>query len=135
LRFFSRPSERTEGEPEIPVEVAEAAFQIDRIGGIHGEVVQSSRGFHIVKLTGRRAAMHRTLQEAERPIRSRLARERREAAIQRLIDRLRRESDVEENLEALSDVRLDLPEGNSPTVTHPQMDPNAGPSGALPTPP
>src|SRR5690606_1061664 len=63
LRFFSRPSERTEGEPDVPPEVAEAAFRIERIGAVHPEVVQSSRGFHVVKLTGRRAAMHRSLEE------------------------------------------------------------------------
>lgn len=133
LRFFSRTSERTEGEPDVPPEVAEAAFQIDRIGGIHPEVVRTERGWHVVKLTGRRAAMHRTLEEAERPIRSRLHRQRREDAIQALIDELRAESDVEQSLDALGDVRLDLPEGDSPTIRHPQLDPGAGPSGALPT--
>lgn len=135
LRFFSRPSERAEGEPDVPAPVAEAAFQIDRIGGVHSEVVESDRGFHVVKLTGRRAAMHRTLEEADRPIRSRLFRQRREDAIQQLIDQLRAESDVEQNLDLLDEVRLDIPEGDSPTLRHPQLDPTAGPSGALPTAP
>jgi parvulin-like peptidyl-prolyl isomerase len=144
LRFFSRPAERTEGEPVIPDAVAEAAFAIDRIGALHPEVVEADGAFHIVKLTGRRAPMHRTLEEADRPIRSRLHRERREEAIQALITRLRAESDVEEHLDVLGEVRLDLPEGDSPTVTHPQLDPTqldptqrpAGPSGPIvPAPP
>lgn len=141
LRFFSRPEERTENEPEIPAAVAVAAFDIRRIGGLHSEVVHTDDGWHVVKLTGRRAAMHRALSEAQTPIRNRLWRERRETAIQELIEELRAESDVEENLDMLSQVRLDLPEGDSPTVTNPQLQnvttPGAlgGPSGALRVPP
>lgn len=130
LRFFSRPDERTDGEPEIPPEVANAAFTIERIGGVHPEVVRTETGWHVVKLTGRRAAMHRSIEEAERPIRSRLWRERRESGIQRLIDELRAEADVEENLDMLGHVRIDLPEGNSPTVTTPRLG-SGRPSGAL----
>lgn len=134
LRFFSRPGEPLGGEPVVPAPVAEAAFRIERIGGFHPEVVQSERGFHVVKLTGRRAAMHRSLEEAERSIRSRLWRQRSEEAVQRLIDELRADADVQENLELLRDVRLDLPEGDSPTVVHPQREVGAGMSGAVPAP-
>jgi peptidyl-prolyl cis-trans isomerase C len=135
LRFFSRPSERTANEPVVPDAVAEAAFRIERIGGIHPEVVESDRGFHVVKLTGRRAAMHRTLEEAERSIRSRLWRQRNEEAVQRLIDELRAEADVQENLDLLGEVRLEIPEGDSPTVTHPQLEVGQGMSGAIRVPP
>ena len=55
--------------------------------------------------------------------------ERREQAIQDLIDELRAAADVEENLDLLSEVQIDLPEGDSPTVTNPQL--GAEPSGAL----
>jgi peptidyl-prolyl cis-trans isomerase C len=131
LRFFSRPNERTEGEPEVPPEVVEAAFSVERIGSFHPTVVQSEAGFHIVKLTGRRAAMHRTFEEAERPIRSRLWRERREQAIQELIDRLRAESDVEENLDLLSEVHVEIPdEAGQPRPLVPELPP-PGPQGAL----
>jgi peptidyl-prolyl cis-trans isomerase C len=127
LRFFSRPNERMENEPEIPAEVANAAFAIEHIGGIAPELVHTDAGYHIVKLTGRRAAMNRTLEEAERPIRNRLWRERREDAIEQEITRLRGESDVEENLDVLDDIHLDLPEGGSPTILHPQLEPELVP--------
>jgi peptidyl-prolyl cis-trans isomerase C len=133
LRFFSRPAERTENEPAVPPTVAEAAFAIERIGDVHSEVIQSDRGFHIVKLTGRRAAMHRSLEEAERPIRNRLWRQRREEAIEELIRSLRNESDVEEDLSLLTEVEIELPEGDSPTI-HPQLAPGHGPSGPLQVP-
>ena len=136
LRFFSRPDERTDNEPDIPAPIATAAFSIERIGGIYPEVVRTDQGWHIVKLTGRRAAMHRSLAEAQTPIRNRLWRERREANIQALIDELRAESDVEENLDLLDQVHLDLPDGDSPTVTNPALQGGqGGPSGALRVPP
>lgn len=117
LRFFSRPEQRQADEPDVPPAVATAAFSIATIGGVHPELVETDRGFHIVKLTGRRAALSRTLEEASRPIRHRLWRERREQAIEGLVERLRGEADVEEHLELLSEVRIDAPEGAFPTET------------------
>lgn len=115
LRFFSRPEERQADEPNVPPEVARAAFSIAAIGGVHPEIVPSERGFHIVKLTGRRAALSRSLEEASRPIRHRLWRERRERAVEELVERLRAESDVHEDLSLLSEVQVHAPEGQFPT--------------------
>lgn len=119
LRFFSRPEEREDGEPEVPEPVALAAFAIPEIGGLHPTVVQSPAGFHVVKLTGRRAALRRTLDEARRPIQNRLWREKRETAIDEFVARLRREANVQENLDLLSEVRIDVPDGDSPTAEPP----------------
>jgi parvulin-like peptidyl-prolyl isomerase len=130
LRFFSRPDERGENEPEVPAAVAEAAFAIERIGNLHRTLVETDRGFHIVKLTGRRAALHRTLEEARRPIQNRLWRERREQRIQEFIDRLRREAQVEEDLELLDQVRVEIPEGGA----SPTGEPAAGTPGPHPNP-
>lgn len=134
LRFFSRPDERSPEEPEVPAAVANAAFGIERIGGVHGEVVQSDAGYHIVKLTGRRAAMSRSLEEAARPIRNRLWRERREQSIEELLTELRAESDVEENLDLLSEVQIDLPEGGA-EIANPRLQAPFNPHGAAPSAP
>lgn len=117
LRFFSRPEQRQADEPEVPAAVATAAFSISAIGGVHPELVETEHGFHIIKLTGRRAALSRSLEESERPIRHRLWRERRERAIEDLVTRLRGEADVEENLDLLSEVHVPAPEGAFPTET------------------
>lgn len=132
LGFFSRPEQRTESEPEIPAAIANAAFALEQIGQYAPEVVESEAGFHVVKLTGRRAAMHRSLEEAARPIRNRLWRERREAGIEALISELRAEADVEENLDLLQQVRLELPEGDSPRLPNPQ--PHGGSTRTRPSP-
>lgn len=116
LRFFSRPAERQPDEPTIAPPVADAAFSITQIGGVHRQLVQTPEGFHIIKLTGRRAALDRTLDEARRPIQNKLWRERRERSIDDLVARLRRESHVETNLALLDQLHVDMPAGGSPTV-------------------
>ncbi|GAB4110433.1 MAG: hypothetical protein OHK0013_46290 [Sandaracinaceae bacterium] len=144
IGFFSRPAERQTDEPEVPAEVAEAAFALETIGAVHPQLVRSSQGFHIVKLTGRRAPLRRTLEEASRPIRHRLWRQRREQAVEELVARLRAEADVQEDLSLLDQVRIDIPEGNFPevrtdvaptppsggTASAPGPGPASGPSGA-----
>ena len=110
LRFFSRDGTRGEGQEPVPEAVATAAFGIERIGQVHPELIEADGAFHIVKLTGRRAALHRTLEEASRPIRNRLWREKREQAVDDLVDRLRREANVEEHPEVLGSVQFDVPD-------------------------
>lgn len=109
LGFFSRVDQRRADEPDLPAELVDAAFALDTIGTVSPTVVSSPRGFHIVKLTGRRSPLDRTLEEARETIRNRLWRERREAAVEALVERLRAESDVEEHLELLSEVHIDAP--------------------------
>ncbi|MCS6858376.1 MAG: peptidyl-prolyl cis-trans isomerase [Sandaracinaceae bacterium] len=114
LGFFSRPSERRPNEPEVPKELAEVAFSMTKIGEIYPQLVRSSQGYHIVRLTGRRGPLQRTLEEAARSIRHRLWREKRERAVEELVQKLRAEADVVEHLELLSEVKFDLPEGDYP---------------------
>jgi peptidyl-prolyl cis-trans isomerase C len=134
LGFFSRPEARREGEPEVPPELANAAFALETIGQVAPELVHSARGWHIVKLTGRRAALERSLDEASRPIRHRLWRERREHEIESLVDRLTSEADVEEHLDLLSQIHIDVPEGAFPTDATAPGPVIAPPTGAAPIP-
>lgn len=131
LRFFSRPAERQQGEPEVAGAIAEAAFAIPQIGGVHRELVRVQMGelagFAIVKLTGKRAALHRTVDEARRPIQNRLWREKRERAIEEFLTRLRREANVQENFELLREVQIDFPEGMPLDVPPPQPGDNQQP--------
>jgi len=122
LRFFSEDGSRGEGQPNVPAPIAEAAFGLERIGAVHPELVEIDGAFHIVKLTGRRAALHRTLEEASRPIRNRIWREKRENAVEELVSRLRRDANVEANASVLADVRIDAPEN---VADMPGGDPHA----------
>jgi peptidyl-prolyl cis-trans isomerase C len=151
LGFFSRPEDSAadgeagedEGATEerarrVPEAVAEAAFEIDDLGDLYPEVVESEDGFHVVKLTGRRAALHRSFEEARRPIQNRLWREKRQEAVDEFVAKLRDDASIEENWEALGSLELDLPEGSSPTtdappsVTEPSGQPAPGVRGRRP---
>lgn len=114
LRFFSRPEKKEPSEPNVPDAVRVAAFSIAEIGAVHPELVQSEQGFHIIKLTGKRAALNRSLDEARRLIQNRLWRERREQAIDKFIAELRAKANVEEHLENLSQVKVEPPPAGGP---------------------
>lgn len=114
LRFFSRPSDGTRAEGAPPVEVARAAFALTNVGDVARDVVQSPDGFHVIKLIARRQALHRTLDEVKRPIQNRLYRERRETMQRELVERLRRQANVQEDESALAAIRIDVPETEAP---------------------
>lgn len=137
LRFFSEsadPKGETE-DPERPVAVRKAAFSLANVGDLYPEVVQSERGFHIVKLTGRRDALKRTLEDARRMIQNKLWRSKREAAIEKFVADLRAKANVQENPDALARVQVKDKLGN---VASPGAAPNparkAEPAAAAKTP-
>jgi peptidyl-prolyl cis-trans isomerase C len=138
LRFFSRPSERTANEPEVPDAVREAAFSIEKKGGVYPSVVASEQGFHIVQLTDRRKAYDRSLEEARRSIQNRLWRERREKAIDAFVQQLREKAKVEEHPELLDQIRVDFPqdeEASPKGKSAPGPWPAPAAMGAMPAPP
>jgi peptidyl-prolyl cis-trans isomerase C len=108
LRFFSqKPADDERGE-SVPAAVREAAFSIQKTGDLYAGVVESPAGFHVLMLTGRRAAMNRSLDDARRLIQNRLWRERRQAAIDKFVEELRKKASVSENAELMEKVVVDL---------------------------
>jgi parvulin-like peptidyl-prolyl isomerase len=105
LRFFSLEPEA--GEPAPPKPVREAAFSLGKTGELYSKVIESEQGFHLLELTGERAALDRTLQDARRLIQNRLWREKREGAIDKFVGDLRQKADVKENLDLLGQVKID----------------------------
>lgn len=92
-----------------PQPVREAAFALARIGDVHPEVIQTEQGFHVVRLTGRRAALVRSLEDVEGPIRNAIWAAQREEARQRLLDELRGSAQIEEHLDVLDRIQFDPP--------------------------
>lgn len=118
LQFFSKPSERTAGDPIVPDAVAEAAFKLDKIGDVYSEPVKAPEGFYLVKLTGKRKELARTLEHARRPIQHKLWREKREAAVDTFVKSLRDKAKIEETLSMLSQVQVpDAPAAPSPSTS------------------
>ncbi len=105
LQFFTADAE---GNP--PAAVRDAAFTLTRVGNVFPKIVKAPDGYHIVMLTGKRAPLNRTYEQAKRAIRHKLVREKKEAAKAALLDRLRSEIVVEIDYDALADVEVDVPE-------------------------
>ena len=112
LHFFSAEKDDTEGdEAPRPAAVRKAAFSLEKVGDLYPEVVASESGFHIVKLTGKRDAMKRSLEDARRLIQNRLWRQKREEAIEKFVADLRGKANVKENLDLLAKVKVKAPPG------------------------
>jgi peptidyl-prolyl cis-trans isomerase C len=109
LQFFSRPKERKEGEPAVADAVAEAAFKLDKIGDVAPELVKTPDGFQIVRLTGKRKELSRSLEQTRRTIQHKLWRERREAAVDAFVKSLRDKAQVQENWALLDQVKVEPP--------------------------
>ena len=109
LQFFSRPAARKEGEPLVPDAVAEAALKLEKIGDVAPELVKTPAGFQVVKLTGKRKELARTLDQTRRTIQHKLWRERREAAVEAFVKTLRDKAHVEENWALLEQVKIEPP--------------------------
>ena len=108
LRFFNADSE------EVPKPLREAAFSIETVGSVYPELVPDGDGYHIVMLTGKRAELKRTYEQAKRAIRHKLMRERKDAAMEALVERLREQVPVEIDYDVLKEVEVDASELRDP---------------------
>jgi peptidyl-prolyl cis-trans isomerase C len=136
LRFFSATKDKTgeTDEPERPDAVRKAAFSLSQVGDLCPDVVQSERGFHIVKLTGKRDPMKRTLEDARRMIQNKLWREKREQAIEKFVADLRAKANVQENPAALAKVQVKDGVGQSVAVPQAPTTENGQTATAKPAP-
>jgi peptidyl-prolyl cis-trans isomerase C len=104
LQFFAADAE---GQP--PKAVRDAAFSLQQVGAVYPDLIAGDGGYHVVMLTGKRAALKRTYEQAKRAIRHKLVRERKEAAMKALTERLRKEVAIEIDYDALKEVEVDVP--------------------------
>jgi hypothetical protein len=101
LEFFAADDE------DAPAKVIrDAAFEIAKVGEVYPELIEGSDGYHIIMLTGKRAPLTRTYEQAKRAIRHKLKRERKDAAVAALTERLRKDIDVEIDYEALKAIQI-----------------------------
>lgn len=109
LQFFE-----ADGEGSPPKAIRDAAFSLAKVGDIYPELVEEGDGYHIIMLTGKRAPLTRTYEQAKRAIRHKLSRERKDAAMEALTERLRKEIAVDIDYEALKEIQIvtaDTPQG------------------------
>lgn len=125
MRYFPRPNERGPEDPQVTPEVADAVFALKNVGDVAPRLVKTSTGFLILKLTGRRPAVSRSVEEATPQIRNRLWREKRQKAIDDFIDNLRKNRRVEIHEELMNLIVI---------PAAPALD-NLGPASKLGPPP
>lgn len=101
LRFFDAENR------ELPRELVDAAFTLINIGDV-SPPVKTKNGYAILKLTGQRRALSRTLAEVTPQIRAKLFRERRQRLMDEFEDGLRKKTHVQVFAERLPEVRVDL---------------------------
>jgi peptidyl-prolyl cis-trans isomerase C len=156
LRYFTRPEERGEGDPEVSPAIVKATFDLlaqrrlaqkraSKAGGaepspggelpgfnpVYPKLVQTPEGFHILRFMGHREAVNRTFEDVERQIRNRIWREKLQTARETFITDLRERHRVEVSDENLGLVKVDLspmgPERPSAIKSKIQPRPMPGP--------
>lgn len=119
------------GSPHAPAAVVEAGFALaqghDKVGLVGGPI-ESPQGFHIIRLTQRRAGFLRPFAEVERLLRSRLVEERRRQQIDAWVADMRGRVKIEVFEDRLSQIRVDKDAGPvSPGAALPDPRPQTKP--------
>ncbi len=115
LGFTSPPGDPRGVNPRIPEEVRAAAFEIARPGDVLPRVVEAkspadgSSRFYVIKLVAKVDGHDRSLADAERSIRVKLAEEKANASEAALLDDLRKQYPVRIDESALAEVHADAP--------------------------
>jgi peptidyl-prolyl cis-trans isomerase C len=113
LRYFDTAGRGPNAaDPAVHAAIATAAFGLAAVGDV-SEPVEVDGRFSIVKLTGIRPAEHRSAAEASDAIRMRLFRQRREEALDRLVEELRARIPTEVHPERMANLRMEAPERSS----------------------
>jgi hypothetical protein len=109
LGFVSPPGDPRGANPRIPEEVRVAVFGLARVGDIAPDPVAAGGKLYIVKLAAKTEPHDRTLQDAERTIRVRLAQDKIHGSQDSMLDDLKKRFPVKIDEAALATVKVDLP--------------------------
>ncbi len=101
LRFFDAQNR------ELPAELVAAAFKLVNVGDV-SPAIKIGRGYAVLKLTGQRRALVRTLPEVAQQIRAKLFRERRQKLMDDYEQSVRKKLRIAINDAQLAQVRVDL---------------------------
>ena len=115
--MVSPPGDPRGDNPKVPEPVRAGAFEIARVGEFLGRYVKAGEKFYLVRLTQKTDAHERTLQEAERTIRVRLAQDKLRAREDALLAQLRIQFPVQIDEAALATVRVDVVDAGPAAAT------------------
>ena len=109
LRYFNSEGRAPNAnDPHVDENLVEAAFGLRDVGDITTTPVEVEGNFSVVMLTGRRDEEVRSFEQADQGVRLRLWRERRQQAIEDLVEGLRTSQRPQIFNERLGPIQLDL---------------------------
>jgi hypothetical protein len=106
LGFVSPPGDPRGVNTRVPDEVRAAVFEIANVGDVLPRVVPAAGKFYVIKLESKSDARDRTLQDAERSIRVKLAQDKVREGEEALLVELRRQYPVQIDEAALAQVKV-----------------------------
>ncbi len=127
LRYFAKPEEGGTIDPKIST----VSFALEKVGDV-GPVVETPKGFYIVKLTGKRKELHRTFEQVKRSIAQRLFREKRTKAFEDYVAGLKASADIKIYPEHLEKVKIVLGKDGASMTGAPGMPGMPGDPGMMP---
>jgi peptidyl-prolyl cis-trans isomerase C len=111
LGFVSPPGDPRGTSPRIPAEVRVTVFELENVGDVALRPVRAEGKVYVVKLAGKTAPQDRTLQDAERSVRVKLAQDRINARQAELLAELRKQYPVQIDDAALAAVKVEMGDG------------------------
>ena len=98
-----------EGKPcGIDRQLAEAAFKLERVGSVSGQVIATPEGLHVIMLEGKRAALNRSLAAVKNQITRLVQRDHAEKAREDYIKALKGQADIKVNQAALATIQAEM---------------------------
>jgi peptidyl-prolyl cis-trans isomerase C len=111
LGFVSPPGDPRGVNARVPDEVRAAVFTVANVGDLLPRAVQANRKYYVVKLAGKTDPQNRTLEDAERSVRVKLAQDKAHEKEVALIEQLRKQYPVQIDEAALAQVKVDMDGG------------------------
>jgi peptidyl-prolyl cis-trans isomerase C len=111
LGFVSPPGDPRGVNGRVPDEVRGAVFTVANVGDVLPRAVEAHRKYYVVKLAGKTEPQNRTLEDAERSIRVKLAQDKAHEKELALIEQLRKQYPVQIDEAALAQVKVDMDGG------------------------
>lgn len=134
LRYFDDQGRGPNtADPAVEAAIAQATFGLAAVGDL-SEPIEVNGHFSVVKLTGIRPAEHRSVADSGDAIRMRLFRQRREAALDEMVERLRTSVPTEVFYERMANLRMEPPARGSIDPEHgDEAAPAEGAEGEAPS--
>jgi peptidyl-prolyl cis-trans isomerase C len=125
LGIVGAPGDSRGDNPRVPGAVREALFHLGAIGDVYGQPVESERGWHVVRMTGKSEGRERSVSEADRTIRVSILQQKIAEREKALEADLRKQFPVTVDEQALASVRM-------PSVAPEPAAPSAPPAASAP---